>query len=211
MVENDRQADLVSRAAAGDELALTLLLKDSRRPLVEWIARKVPPALRSVIDADDVVQDSHVEAYRHVSSFEPRGPDAFDRWIRTIALRKLRDQIKRHRAAKRGGGAVALTPAGRAVDDSMIALLDTLAGPGRTPSRSVARIEAIEAVQGALNDIDEHYRQVIWMVHIEGRPVAEAARALGRTERAIHGLTRRGLEQLRERLGERCNFLSASE
>lgn len=210
MIEADRQAELSSRAAAGDELALTLLLKNTRGMVVEWIARKLPADLRTVIDADDVVQESHVEAYRHVSTFEPRGPDAFDRWIRTIALRKLRDQIKRHRAAKRGGG-IARTPAGRAIDDSMIALLDTLAGPGRTPSRSVARVEAIEAVQGALNDIDEHYRQAIWMVHIEGRPVAEAAKALGRTERAVHGLTRRGLDQLRERLGGRSNFLSASE
>ncbi len=46
------------------------------------------------------------------------------------------------------------------------------------------------------------------LVHIEGKPVTEAAEALGRTERSIHGLLRRGLEKLREVLGRESQFLT---
>ncbi|MCH8806978.1 MAG: hypothetical protein IH986_12925 [Planctomycetes bacterium] len=92
----------------------------------------------------------------------------------------------------------------------MIGLLDLLAGPGRTPSRCVARVEALRAVQSALDRLPEHYRQAILLVRIEGRPVAEVAAEMGRTERAVHGLTRRGLELLRDRLGDSSAYLSSS-
>ena len=43
------------------------------------------------------------------------------------------------------------------------------AAPGRTPSRCVARLEAVSAVQEALDALPKHYRRAIWHVHLEGR------------------------------------------
>ena len=88
------------------------------------------------------------------------------------------------------------------------ALLDTLAGPTQTPSRNVARGEAIDAVEDALDQLPDHYRQAVWLVHIAGRPVREAALAMGRTDRAIHGLCRQGLKAMRDYLGSESRFLS---
>ena len=198
------------QAVAGDEGALTLLLAELDERLCARVQRKIPSALRSRFGAEDIVQETHREVFRHIRTFEPRGPDAFERWVSTIAVRKLRDVIKGQRRAKRGGGRTAASPAGPNVDDSMIGLLDVLAGPGRTPSRCVARVEALRAVQSALDLLPEHYRQAILLVRIEGRPVAEVAAEMGRTERAVHGLTRRGLELLRDRLGDSSAYLSSS-
>ena len=90
----------------------------------------------------------------------------------------------------------------------MIALIDMLAAPGKTPSRVVARDEAVSAVEKALESLNEDQRRAIMLVHIEEKPVAEAAEAMGRTERSIHGLLRRGLEKLREVLGRESKFLT---
>ena len=93
----------------------------------------------------------------------------------------------------------------------MVGLLDLVAAPGRTPSRVLARRDAVAAMQTALASIPEHYQQAVWLVYIEGHPVAEAAARLGKTERAIHGLCRSALKLLRERLGSASQFLSSTE
>ena len=210
MSSDRRQADLVQRAVGGDELALTLLLKDSRRRLCGYLAGRIPADLRGTIDPDDVVQDAHVEVYRHIDRLDSSDPDAFDRWVKTISIRKLRDRLRRRRAAKRGGGQAVVEENRGLVEDSMIGLLDMVAVSGHTPSRSVARAEAVQAVQAALDDLPEHYRQAIWMVHIDGIPVAEAAKCMGRTDRAIHGLIRRGMDMLGQILESSTRFLSSS-
>ena len=40
----------------------------------------------------------------------------------------------------------------------------------------------------ALQTLPEHYRQAVGLVCLEGRPVAEAAALMGKTQRAVHGL-----------------------
>ena len=210
MTSDQRQADLVQRAVGGDELALTLLLRDSRKRMCIYLSGRVPADLRGTIDPDDVVQDAHVEVYRNIGRLDATEPEAFDRWVKTISIRKLRDRIRRRRAAKRGGGRVEVEGERGNVEDSMIGLLDLVAASNHTPSRSVARAEAIQAVQAALDELPEHYRQANWMVHIDGTPVAEAAKRVGRTDRAVHGLIRRGMGMLGQILESSTRFLSSS-
>lgn len=195
---------------AGDIVALKLLLADSRLELCRYLSRKIPTHLSRLVDADDLAQDAHVEVFRRIADFEPRGPDAFTRWVSTIALSRLRNAVNWHRAARRGGGRVAITHRHRSRDDSTIELLDALAGRDLTPSRCVARVEAIDAVQEAISTLPEQYRQAILLVHIEAQPVREAAARMGRTERAVHGLCRRGMKLLRERLSADSILLSST-
>lgn len=201
---------MVRRAVSGDKVALTVLLRRSRSRLRETIAGSIPPDLERRVDADDVVQEAHVAASRTIRELKNATPDGFDGWLFTIARSKLRDALRRFRAAKRGGGRVPLSDRPAGTEDSMVALLDRVAGPDRTPSRVVARAEAVKAVESALADISEQYREAIWLVHIEGRPIAAAAKQLGKTDRAVHGLLRRGLKELCDELGSVSGFLSSS-
>lgn len=193
------QIDLIRRAKEGDRAALTILLKDSRRWLAEQIAYRIPQILKSAIDEDDIVQQAHVQAFRSVSRFEDRGPDSFQRWLKAIALGKLRDAMKHVRAAKRYGPVVTRR-APKSLEDSMVAFLDVIASPVLTPSHTARREEKAAAVRAALEKLPEHYRQAVSLVYLEGKPVAEAAETLGRTARGVHGLCRRALEILREQL-----------
>lgn len=200
-----REAELARRSSAGDVAALTVLLTESRRRLVGYIAGRIPARLQSEVDAEDIVQSALVPAYREIGRFEYRGPGSFQRWLATIALRKLRDAIRLRRAARRGGGE-RFVGAGAAVDESMIALLDGVSARGRSPSRSLARHEAIEAIRQAMDALPEDYRRALWLVSIEAHSVSEAAAAMGRTERAIHNLCHKARERLRELLGSFSRF-----
>lgn len=207
MDEGTYERGLVRRAAGGDGVALKLLLVGSNPRLNEHISRRIPADLWGAIGVEDIVQEAHMEVFTRIGAFDPQGPDAFYRWLATLALSRLRNAIKRARAFKRGGGRRGART--RNIQDSALGLLDTLAGPGRTPSRTAARTEAIEAVQAALAELPKDQRRAVWLVHIEERSVREAAAVMGRSKRAVSGLCRRGLEMLRKRLDRATGWLSS--
>lgn len=195
----------IERAVAGDSVALKLLLAPLHARLCGLVGRKIPRDLARTIDAEDIVQDTHIDIFRRIGTFELREPDSFERWATTIALNRLRNAIEKHRALKRGGGRRQIE-AQQKYQASTIALLDRMAGPGKTPSRVVARDEALQAVESAMKSLPAHYAEALRLVHIEGRSVREAADAMSRTERAVHGLCRRGLQMMREQLESTTNI-----
>jgi RNA polymerase sigma-70 factor, ECF subfamily len=188
-------------------------LAESRESLCEYVARRIPADLRTTLDADDLVQQAHIQVFRRITAFEVRGPDAFHRWVATIALHKLRDAIRHRRAARRAHAEAAVTPHGPSGqhDDSVIALLDIIEGTDQTPSRSAARHEAVAAVESAVAALPDDQRQAVSLVYLQGCSVAAAAEAMRRSEQAIHGLCYRARGQLREYLGTRSRFLSSRD
>ena len=208
--EVEPESGFIQRAINGDEIALQVILARSRVQLHAYVSNRIPQHLVRVIDAEDIVQEAHIAVFRSVCTMNSDRPEAFHRWVKTIALNRLRNAIRDYRAAKRGGGRVGLGPRNRAIDDSTVELFDMLTGPGHTPSRSVARNEAIEAVQGAMSDLPEHYRQAMRLVHLEGCSFKEAALKMGKSERAVQGLCRRGMKRLAKRLGRASAFLSST-
>lgn len=210
MDAEERTLDLVRQAVAGGAAALKLLLTESHARYCEYLARRIPPEYRTITSAEDILQETYVQVFTHIGGFQPTGPRSFDRWVMTIALRRLRNALKRERTIRRGGGRRAVAIAG-SVDDSMIGLLDLIASPVRSPSRTLARREAVEAMQAALSRLPDHYRKALWLVYIQGFTAADAADEMGNTERAVHGLCRRGLKMLREQMGSASAFLSSSD
>src|SRR5688572_15553327 len=101
-------ADLVNRAVAGEPLALNRLLLMHYGPLAARIEKRIPRRLRTLVTTEDVLQEVFAEAFRTMAGFRPAGPDAFYRWLVTIADHRLVDAVRAHRAAKRGGGRVAV-------------------------------------------------------------------------------------------------------
>jgi RNA polymerase sigma-70 factor (ECF subfamily) len=202
-------SELVRQAIGGDSVALKLLLIEEHARLCTYVARRVPPVLAYAVDAEDIVQETQVEIFRRIGSFQPRLPDSFNRWATAIALSRLRNAIKKYRSLKRGGDHKRRASAVN-LEESSVALLDLLAGPGKTPSRVVSRQEAVAAVQAAIGALPEPHRQAVWLVHIAGQSVRDTAHAMGCTERAVHGLCRRGLKQLEKRFVEEGPFLSST-
>ncbi len=198
--------ELIRRARGGDETALKVLLAQSCAGLRTRVAAKIPTDLQRLIDADDIVQETHIRVFRSIETLKNDRLSGFERWVGAIAVNRLRAEIHKQRTLKRGGAGIGEVP--QRWDVSSLNLLDAIAASGETPSRIASTGEALAEVQAAMASLPGDCAKAIQSVYLEGRSALETATAMGRTERAVHGLCRRGLVKLRERLEKKSLLLS---
>ena len=198
--------DLLNQALSGQPLALERLLVGYQGRLLARISRKLPLALRTTISAEDVMQDTYVEVFRSINSFEPTGMNAFTKWLLLIADNKLVDAIRLRQAAKRGRGWRALEP--QAGGSSVTPLLELLQVDSHSPSRSVAGHDIEAAIHVALAGLKDEYREAVRLRFLEGLSIQEVARRMERSEWSVHKLCSRGLKRLREVMGDVSRFMS---
>lgn len=205
MTPGDDEALLV-RAVAGDRDALSALLTHVGPQVREAIAAGLSRKWQSVLDADDVMQVSYIEAFLRIGTFVPSGMSAFTAWLRRIAENNLRDAIRGLRADKR-------PPPGRRVQaaesdssaDGSIAAID---GTGATPSREAAGAEAQLIIEEALRGLPPDYAAVVRGYDLQGRTAQEVADEIGRSTGAVYMLRARALAVLRERLPTATAFFT---
>ena len=90
----------------------------------------------------------------------------------------------------------------------MVALLEQLAPYSRTPSQSVARLDATAAVRAAWAALPDDQRAALQMRYLDGLPIAAIAAQMQRSEGAVHQLCHRGLRSMAAALGEATQFFS---
>lgn len=210
MATEPYRLELIARAASGNVAALTALLAGSDDRLRARLTRRIPADWRSVISVEDVLQETRVAVFRNISSFESRSEDSFDRWLGTIALRRLRNVIRDCRALKRGGGRSPLRTTAPSLAGSVVALLELMESPDNSPSRDAAGAEAVAAVRAAIDRLPADYRDAVRLVYLEGHSVLEVATEMKRTERAVHNLCYKAKLLLREMLGSASRYLDVS-
>ena len=91
-------------------------------------------------------------------------------------------------------------------EDTVVALLDVIAAPLKTPGSQAVRAEAVRAVLTQLESLPEDQRRAIWLMHVEGMSSAVAAAAMGRTEPSLRGLCARGLKKLQAAVRDTTSF-----
>jgi RNA polymerase sigma-70 factor, ECF subfamily len=203
----DLPGQLLARAAAGETNALKPLLYLTREPLLWRIRTSLPRRFQSLIDAEDVLQLAHTKAFRAIKTFRPLDADAFHSWLTQIADNALADECRRLGRRKRGG---CMQPAHRPEDTSAAeGLLSWLEGHDSTPSRTVARQEAIKALHVAIAALPDRQREAVTLVCIQQLSAKEAAQKLRITESAVRSLVDRAREKLRQELGNVSKWLSS--
>src|SRR5947208_4920301 len=85
----EASALLVQRARQGDARAFEQLARDVERPLYRLAVRMV-----GLVDAEDVVQDALLAAWRSLGSFEG---SSFRAWIFRIATNRALDRLRSRR------------------------------------------------------------------------------------------------------------------
>jgi RNA polymerase sigma-70 factor (ECF subfamily) len=209
MVEPESEEAVVARAVAGETFALERLLLTYHDRLARRIARKLPTSLQSCVDVEDILQMTYVGAFRDIRTFRVQGPEAFYRWLATIAEHRLLDAIKAHHTAKRRGNEPAAGAAGDKEGSSVAEWLELVAGREPRPSEAAARGEAIRIMQVALAGLPPAYREALRLRYLEGKTVAAVAAQMQRTTGAVLMLCNRGLKKLREALGRASLYLSS--
>src|SRR5215204_5068921 len=92
---------LLEKARNGDEVALSRAFEQYRRRLAVLIHFKLDP--RESADAEDVLQETYLRAFRAVDRFEYQSPGSFLRWLSSIADSVIVDRV-RYRGRERRAG-----------------------------------------------------------------------------------------------------------
>jgi RNA polymerase sigma factor (sigma-70 family) len=89
---------LLERANAGETAALDALFARYLKPLQRWASGRLPGWARAAADTQDLVQDTLLNAFRKVGTFEPRREGAFQAYLRQAVMNRIRDELRRTKA-----------------------------------------------------------------------------------------------------------------
>lgn len=200
------QNELLLRANDGDTEALRELLQLFGPRIRGAIDQQIAPQWKSLLDADDVMQVTYLEAFLNLDQSTAPNEAAFVGWLRRIAENNLRDAIKELQRKKRPN------PIRRVhaqnTDQSYIALVEHLGMTTTTPSRHAAQHEACHIIDKVVDRLPGDYATVIRMYDLQGRSISEVAAEMKRSTGAVHMLRARAHDRLRSLLGAESEFFT---
>jgi RNA polymerase sigma-70 factor (ECF subfamily) len=200
------EAQLLTRAQAGDEVAFEALTESLRGELQMHCYRIVG----SVQDAEDLVQETLVAAWRGLDGFQRRA--SLRSWLYRIAtnrcLNHARDRGRRLPELPAPVEPVPLPPAPSRVREPVWlepypdVLMEGIADRGQEPDARYERREAIGlAFMVALQRLPPRQRAVLVLRDVLGFRAAEVAEMLGTTEVAVNRLLQRARHEMDREAG----------
>jgi RNA polymerase sigma-70 factor (TIGR02960 family) len=189
---------LLSRARAGDEVAFGVIIAPYLRELHVHCYRM----LGSVHDAEDVLQEVLVRAWRHLGTFDGRGP--VRGWLYRIATNRC--LTARSRAAAAPAPVLGPVPPPNAPDVEVTALhpypdewLAELAGPDDPAARYEVRESVELAFLTVVQLLPARQRAVLLLRDVLGFSAAETAQILQVSQAAVTSSLQRARATLQAR------------
>lgn len=162
-----RDADLARLASSGDAAAFRTIMERNNRRLYR-VARSV---LRNDSDAEEVVQEAYLRAFRALPSF--RAESSLSTWLTRIALNEALQRARRHRTT---------LELESMEEESNRASAELILFPGRgdaDPERGATSRQVGAMLERALDALPEQFRVVFVMRAIEEFSIEETAESLG--------------------------------
>jgi len=172
--------ELIENVRNGDDDSFRILVERHSRA----IYRSAYRITGNAADADDVVQETFLRAYRAIDRFDARA--TFTTWVHRIAINCSLDLID---ARKRRDGRV------NADED-----LSMIASHAASPDRVVHSLEMQRAVASAMERLSGNERTAFVLRHFEGMPLEEIGKVLGTQLNATKNTVFRAVRKLREQL-----------
>ena len=166
--------DLLQRARAGDRQALDLLFARYVPLLRRWASGRLPQWARDMADTHDLVQETLLQTFRKIETFEYRGEGALQAYLRQVLVNRIREELRK----------TARRPDGTDLDDEHM-------DPSPSPLESAIGQQALENYERALERLRPEERELI-IARVEmglsfeelaaamGKPTADAARKAAR-------------------------------
>ena len=162
------EVSLIRAGSQGDHQAVETLFRRYQRRLFQTAMR----VLGNAADAEDVLQDAMLSAFRALSHFE--GRSQFSSWLTRIVINAA---LKRKRAQR--GRSMESLDAAAGPDEQPLAAY--LVHHGRNPEQEVARGETREVISKNVNALSPALRAAFLLCEVQGYTAREAARMLGIT------------------------------
>lgn len=176
----------VARARSGDEGAFRTLVERHSRSIFRLAFRMTG----NEHDAEDVVQETFLKAYRRLAQFEERAH--FGSWLYRIAANCAYDTLR----ARARREEQAPLPEPLQEDDPVVAI----AADGPSPDRLVFSGQVQQRVRTAMARLSERERAAFVLRHFEEMSTKEIGDALGLDEGAVKHSVFRAVRKLREAL-----------
>jgi RNA polymerase sigma-70 factor, ECF subfamily len=175
-------AAVVARVRAGDSEAFRALVDQHARAIFRLAFRM----LGNEPDADDVVQETFLRAYRQIDRFESRAN--FGTWLYRIAVNCSLDLL-RQRPRR---------PQEQGHEDAEAIAAERETNP--SPERLAFSAEVQAKVTLALQDLSAAERAAFLLRHFEGQSIGEIGRALGLRTSATKHTVFRAVQKMRRAL-----------
>ena len=158
-------------------------------PFIDDVYRFALSLTRDAADADDVVQETFLRAYRSWHTFQP-GSDA-RRWLFTITRNvflRARERERRHVD----------------LEDGDVEALNTFAAHGQMvrdgSDQILSRIDLGPALRRALDELDEPFKSAVLLVDLEDQSYEAASQILGVPIGTVRSRLFRGRRILQDKL-----------
>jgi RNA polymerase sigma-70 factor, ECF subfamily len=185
--------EVVHRVAAGETALFEVLMRRHNQRLYR-VARSV---VLDEAEAEDVVQQAYINAFRHLGQFEARA--RFTTWMTQIALNEA--YARRRKSASRaavvnqvGGGGDA-----RGGRDDM----EARQSPAADPERLAYTGELRRLIEDAVDGLPDGYRSVFMLRDVEGLSTEETGTAMGLSDDAVKTRLHRARAMVRQTLTSR--------
>jgi RNA polymerase sigma-70 factor (ECF subfamily) len=175
----------VERAQSGDSDAFRLLVEQHSRAIFRLAFRMTG----NEQDAEDVVQETFLRAYRQLDRYEARAN--FSTWLYRIASNYALDLIrmrKRHEDRRERGNSEERD------------ILQTLPINAPSPERLLYSSQVQERLNGAMDELSPQERTAFVLRHFEGLSIDEIGETLGTARNATKHSIFRAVQKLRRSL-----------
>jgi len=168
----DVERDLVRRASSGSLDAFDALMREHQDRLFRFVLVRGA----SAADAEDIVQDTFLAAWRHLAGYRERW--RFSTWLYTIARRQA---------------------AGRREDHAQ--LPDWLVDAGQSPEEAAQGGQQRDNIWLMARELlPSEWFGVLWLYYAEDRKTREVARILGRSTAWVKVTLHRSRQRLAQRI-----------
>jgi RNA polymerase sigma-70 factor (ECF subfamily) len=180
-------AAAVARVRSGEKDAFRLLVERHSQTIFRVAFRM----MQNEQDAEEIVQDTFLRAYRALDGFESRAN--FGTWIYRIAVNRCYDLLDQRKTRHEMH-----SQEDPDVDDSD--LVEQLPATDPSPERNLLSSEIEVRVRSAMKQLTAGERTAFVLRHFEGRTVEEIARVLKVREGAAKNRVHRAVQKLRQHL-----------
>jgi RNA polymerase sigma-70 factor (ECF subfamily) len=175
----------VERARSGDNEAFRLLVEQYGRAIFRLAYRMTG----NEEDAEDVVQETFLKAYRQIDRYEARA--SFSTWLYRIASNCSLDLIRKRKTRERN------RDRGPDPDRDVLVSIPT---PDPGPDQELFGSQISGCVHAALDELSGQERTAFILRHFEGLSIEEIGSALGTGASATKHSIFRAVQKLRRSL-----------
>jgi RNA polymerase sigma-70 factor (ECF subfamily) len=191
--------DLLERARAGDQAALSEIFARHRDRLRRMVEMRLDQRLQARLDASDVIQDAYLEVATRLDEYLRNPNVPLFLWLRLVVGERLTTLHRQHLGVQlRAAGKEVSLYRGAMPTASSAALAAQLLGKQTSPSQAAVRAERMLRLQEALNTLAPLDREILSLRHFEQLTRAETAQVLGIAEEAAAKRYIRALKRLKE-------------